>query len=616
MSKKQKTTRNASKSNIFSYVPKNELPKLGKIHLNWDLVKHYYTSTDDVRIEKDIKKFEQAFFAFAKKYRTKPFTKNFAILLSALKDLETLSSMPEGSKVGRYFSFRNTLDVKDTEAEQKLNLLSTRFSKASNEILFFEIELGKVDTAIQKKMLSQKNLIPYHYYLTRVFQGAAHTLSEAEEKILNLTSNTSYGMWVDATEKMLGNRFITYKKKKIPLTTAIETLNTYTSAEKPKVWKEITAVLGLLGEVAENELTAIATSKKTSDELRGYKTPYSATVESYEDNIESTKRLLEAVSTQGFKQSKDFYKAKAKFHGKKKLAYAQKYDSIGKEPHIPFAQAVEICRDVFYGVKTEYGKIFDTMLENAQIDVYPKLGKRGGAFMSDAINVPTKVLLNHADDFKSLETLAHEMGHAIHAHRSKTQPVFYQGHSIITAETASTLFENLLFDAVYTQASDANKIVLLHDRLTRDISTIQRQIAFFNFELEMHTTVRKQGGITHAELQAMMQKHLESYLGGGVEVTKEDGNSYVYISHFRYGFYVYSYAFGILMSTLMAQHYAKDKSYVEKIDSFLCAGKSDTVENIFASIGIETNKKSTFLHALKTQELQVKQFEALVAKMS
>jgi oligoendopeptidase F len=64
----------------------------------------------------------------------------------------------------------------------------------------------------------------------------------------------------------------------------------------------------------------------------------------------------------------------------------------------------------------------------------------------------------------------------------------------------------------------------------------------------------------------------------------------------------------------MAQHYAKDKNYIEKIDAFLCAGKSDTVEQIFASIGIETNKKSTFLNALKTQEKQIKQFEELVAK--
>lgn len=598
----------------FNYTVQNPLPKLGKIKTTWDLSGQYYLSAQDPRIEKDIVSVEKAYKKFADTFRKLPFTNDSKVLLKALGELEKLISMPEGSKVGRYFSFRQTLNTKDTEAEKKLNLISERFSKASNLLVFFEIELGKISLDQQSKFLNDSGLLPYKYYLTKVFQRSAHMLSEAEEKILNLTANTSYGMWVDATDKMLGNRTITYRKKVLPLTTAIETLNTYPSKEKPKVWDEILKSLETLGEVTENELTAIVTTKKVEDELRGYKKAYSATIESYEDNEKSTERLIEAVSTKGFELSRDFYKAKAKYHGVKQLAYAQKYDSIGTEPHIPFSEAVVICRDVFYGLKSEYGKIFDVMLQNGQIDVSPKQGKRGGAFMSDDINVPINVMLNHTDDFKSLETLAHEMGHAIHAMRSKTQQPFYQGHSIITAETVSTLFENLLFDAVFAQANEEKKIVLLHDRLTRDISTIQRQIAFFNFELEMHTRVRSQGAISHTELKKMFQKHLQSYLGKSVEVTEKDGSSYVYISHFRYGFYVYSYAFGILMSTLMAQNYVKDKLYIEKIDAFLTAGKKDTVENIFASIGIQTDTKTTFLKALETQEKQVRLFESFVSK--
>lgn len=608
MSKKLKKSKNN-----FKYTVQHTLPKLGKVETSWDLERHYYTATDDIQIEKDIKKIEKEYRTFATKYRAKSFTKNASVLLSALRDLETLIAMPEGSKVGRYFSFRSTLNVKDTEAEKMLNLISERFSKASNEILFFEIELGKISVPAQKKLLTTKILFHYHYYLERVFQGAKHTLSEPEEKILNLTSNTSYGMWVDATEKMLGNRSVTFKKKTIPLTTALETLETYTSSDKPKLWLEILRVLTPLGEVTENELTAIATAKKVEDQLRGYHKPYSATIESYEDNERSTLRLINAVSTKGFELSREFYTAKAKYHGKRQIAYSQKYDSIGIEPNIPFSHAIEICRDVFYGLKSEYGEIFDHMLTNGQIDVYPRQGKRGGAFMSDSINVPTKVMLNHTDDFKSLETFAHEMGHAIHSNRSKGQSPLYQGHSIITAETVSTLFENLLFDAVFAQASEETKIVLLHDKLTRDIATIQRQISFFNFELEMHMTVREQGGVTHDELCTMMQKHLQSYLGDSVDVTALDGTAYVYVPHFRYGFYVYSYAFGILMSTLMAQNYSRDKNYVKKIDAFLCSGKSNTVENIFASIGISTNKQDTFLKALESQAVQVKLFKKLVS---
>ena len=234
--------------------------------------------------------------------------------------------------------------------------------------------------------------------------------------------------------------------------------------------------------------------------------------------------------------------------------------------------------------------------------------------MSEEIGHPVHVFLNHVPNFKSLETLAHEMGHAIHAHRSAVNSPFYQSFSIVTAETASTLFENLVFDAVYNQASEKDKAILLHDRITRDISTIERQIAFFNAELEMHDTIHAHGSMQNHEFAACMEKHLKSYLGPSVRVTKEDGNSYVYVSHLRYGFYVYSYAFGLLMSTLMSQKYKEDKSYIEKIDKFLSAGSSDTVVNIFKSIGIDTTKEDTFLKALDNHAADIIAFEKMVNK--
>ena len=234
--------------------------------------------------------------------------------------------------------------------------------------------------------------------------------------------------------------------------------------------------------------------------------------------------------------------------------------------------------------------------------------------MSAASGHPIQVMLNHLTDFKSLETLAHEMGHAIHADRSATQSPFYDGHSIITAETASTLFENLVFDAVYTQVDDATKLVLMHDRIMRDISTIQRQIAFFNAELEIHETIHKAGGMTNHELRTCMTKHLRSYLGKSVTVTDDDGYSYVYVSHLRYGFYVYSYAYGLLMSTIMAKRYAADTTYAATIDTFLTAGESATVSDIFKLVGIDTTKPDTFTVALSKMRDDVKTYEKLLKK--
>jgi oligoendopeptidase F len=215
---------------------------------------------------------------------------------------------------------------------------------------------------------------------------------------------------------------------------------------------------------------------------------------------------------------------------------------------------------------------------------------------------------------KSVETLAHEMGHAIHAARSSTQPAFYDGHSIVTAETASTLFENLVFDALFAQASDQAKLVLLHDKITGDIATMQRQIAFFNCELEIHNTIHAQGTMTLDELKTCMQKHLTAYLGSSVTITPLDGASYIYIPHLRYGFYVYSYTFGNLMSTIMAANYKADNAYRDKIDTFLCAGQSDTVVNIFKKIGINTTKADTFTKALEAHANDLALFAKLIKK--
>ncbi len=607
MSKKPKKT-----GKPFKYEPTSTLPKLGKIKTEWDFKALYYKNDKDPQIEADLKKTITAYKHFAKRYRGSDFATSTKTLTKALVDLTRLAAMPETSKPGRYFGFRHAVNANDDVAEKQLALISERLTKAGNELLFFELELGKISKADQKKLLNDTTLQPFHYYLSRVFLEAKHNLSEAEERILNLTAGPASGMWVAATEKIISNRSIVYKKESIPINEALERLNSLPSKEKPTFWRLVLSELEQISEVAEHELNAVITTKKTEDELRHFSLPYSETVLSYEDDQKSIEALVAAVSTKGFALSRKFYKAKATFHGVPTLDYSQKYDSIGETPVITFDQAVDICRDVFYGLKTEYGQIFDNMLVNGQIDVYPRKGKRGGAFMSDSVNLPTKVFLNHTNDIRSLQTLAHEMGHAIHGERSKTQSPLYQGHSITTAETASTLFENFVFKKFYEQANASQKIVLLHERVAQNIATIQRQIACFNYELELHNRIRTEGSLTRIEMRDLMQKHLKAYVGEGVTVSPEDGYSYVYWSHIRYGFYVYTYTFGILMSNVMAEKYYQDPNYIEQIDSFLCAGKSDTVANIFKAIGIQTNKISSFEAGLKQLENDVYTFSNLV----
>jgi oligoendopeptidase F len=595
----------------FKYTPQTDLPSVA-ITETWDLATQYYRDDSDPRIEADIVAAESAYRAFAKKWRKKPFTTDIKQLLLALKDSETLAGNPAFSRPMRYYHLRTALNTGDTAAEKQVSLINRRLRKAADETLFFALELGKIDKKTQAALLKEPILKPYRYYLERLFAGARHHLTEAEEKIISLKSRQAYGRWADMTEKIVSQRHITWKGKSIALPEAIETINILPFGDKEKLWRLITNELKQISEVAEHEFNAIITDVRTEDELRGYQKPYSATALSYQDSETALENLVQAVSTEGFKLSREFYQLKAKFHGVDALTYSQRNESAGADITISFADAVTICRDVFYRVHPDYGAIFDEMLTRGQLDVWPKAGKTGGAFMSAQTGHPINVMLNHVTDFKSLETLAHEMGHAIHAARSQENSPFYDGHSIITAETASTLFENLVFDAVYEQVDDQTKVTMLHDRLLRDISTIQRQIAFFNAELEIHETIHRDGGMSGEELATCMEKHLKSYLGKGVTVTKDDGYSYVYIGHLRYGFYVYSYAYGLMMSSLMAAHYREDKGYVTKIDQFLRSGETKLVKDIYRDIGIDTTKADTFTSALARMKTDINRWKKLV----
>ncbi len=599
----------------LSYTPSTNLPELKDFKTEWDMESLYYTSDADPRLEEDIKYTILDYQKFAKRWRTKPFIFDSALLVVALTEYEKLVGDPKLSRPGRYFSLRSELDANDDKAEKSLSLLRKRLRPASDGILFFTLELGKISTSKQKEFLKDPKLAHFRYFLQQIFSSAKHDLSEAEEKIIRLKALQASGLWQQMTDKLTSTSSITWKGKKIALPEALETIETLKSTEKPKLWSIIIKKMDEFGIPAEHEFNAIITDVRTEDDLRKYKKPYSATAIAYQHDEKSIESLVKVLSDTGFKLSRKFYKLKASYHNVPAIQYAQKYDTIGEEPVINFSEALTICRDVFYQVNPIYGQIFDDMLINGQIDVYPKPGKRGGAFMSDQTGHPVQVMLNHTSTMKALETLAHEMGHAVHARRSALQTPLYDGHSIVTAETASTLFESLVFDAIIASATDVDtKLVLLHDRITRDIATMQRQIAFFNCELEIHETIHQNGAMTHAELKSCMYKHLCSYLGEGVIVKPEDGTSYVYIPHLRYGFYVYSYTFGHMMSSIMARNYKADNSYRKEIDTFLTAGSSDSVINIFKQIKIDTTKAETFSEALSAHAADIATFQKLVNK--
>ncbi|MFZ2484893.1 MAG: M3 family oligoendopeptidase [Minisyncoccia bacterium] len=581
-----------------------------KIKTSWNL-KLLYKSDSDPQIEKDLKTIEQLCSDFEKQYRGKPFTKTPQTLLKALNDSERLSEIIDSCAPSRYFNFKTDLDASDSKSFAISTKYGHRLTSAGNKIKFLGLEIAKIPANKQKTFLDYKGLQPFKYLLTQIFSHAKYNLSEGEEQLEDLLSQPGYGMWIDTQEKLLNQQVIKHKDKNIPLAEAIASISDMPTKDRREVHEKITTVLKSISHVAEGELNAVYNFKKIMDERRGYRRPYSATILGYENDEQAIENFVKLV-TKNFKIAHRFYKLHAKLLGEKKIKLADRGAKIGEiKAKFDFPKSVSMLQSVLGNVDQEYLGMFNKFLENGQIDVYPKKGKTGGAYCSGYGTLPTFVLLNHVNTIRSLETLAHEMGHAIHNELSKSQPSRYRGHSTATAEVASTFFEQLMNEEVEKKLSKKEHIILLHNRIGGDISTIFRQIAFFNFELELHENIRKDGQVSKELIARLMSKHLRSYLGTAVDVTEDDGYFYVYISHIRRFFYVYTYAYGQIISRALYEKWKKDPSYAKKIKQFLSAGGSMSPENIFKMIGVDTSKTAFFETGLKSIEKDIIKLEKL-----
>jgi oligoendopeptidase F len=586
------------------------------IRTGWDL-SVFYKNVHDPKIAADIRLADRLFSAFERKYRkNRKYAENEKELLKALLENEKMAELPLAKPL-MYLNYAQDLDSADEEIRAKSNLLSQEFSKIANKTVFFDVALSKIDPKLQKKFLKSRKLAHFRYALANIFKYSKHTLTEPEEKLLSLKSLTSRGMWTDLTDKLQNSIIVEHEGQKLPLSKAMSLVSEgKTQEERRALHLACLAELEKIAEVAVAELNAIVTDKKINDELRGYKEPFDGTILGYENSKKSVLNLVKTV-TDNFKVSQRFYKVKAKMLGSSKLYYSDRAAKVGATgKKIIFEESYETLNEIFRAADPEFSDILTRMAENGQIDAYPKVGKRGGAYCNGDTASPTMVLLNHVDNFSSHMTFAHEMGHAIHTEFSKAQPAIYQRYSTSAAEVASTLFESFAFYEALKTMTDEEKIVALHDRLQDDIQTIFRQIACFNFELSMHRAIRTKGALSKNEFVELMNKNMQDYLGPIFALEPIDGVFFVNWPHIRYGFYVYTYAFGQIISKALYKKYAEDKTYIEKIKKFLRAGGSASPEDIFKSIGIDVTKPDFFKKGIGSIEDDIRELERLVEKTS
>lgn len=588
------------------------------IKTEWDFSK-IYKGINDKKIESDIKKIDKHLSDFAKRYQDKKFTNNSKALLKALNDYNDIAKSCSTIPLW-YLHLEQSINTANTDIQARLSKLSDEYLKSYKKVLFFDLTLSKMDKKLQDKYLKDKSLKKYHYLLKTCFDQGKHLLSENEEKILTDKARVAHSAWEEFGSKNRNAQTVKFKGKVLSLPEAMGIKADLPKKDRRALHKLVMEKYKEISNVAEAELNAVISNKRIDDELRGFKTPYESTILGYRNDVKAIENFVNTV-TKNNHISHRFFKLKAKILNAveksedKKITIAELATGLstakGAKTSINFDKACELVRNSFKEVDQGFADIFDSYLKNGQIDVYPRVGKRGGAFCSPMGGAPTYVMLNHTNKLNDVSTIAHEMGHAIHSDLSKSQEAIYEDYPISIAEVASTFFENVLFDNLLKIAKPEEKKDLLVNKVQDNVFTIFAQIAYFEYEKKLHKAVKEKGYLSHEEFAEMFADCRRSYTGESVDVTTLDGYAYVYINHFRYFFYVYTYAYGQLIANALYEEYKKDKKFIEKVKVFLSAGGSASPEDIFKSIGIDTSKPDFFKKGLKKIEKDLEEVEKM-----
>lgn len=571
-----------------------------------------YKNQKDPAIQKDLNSILKAYKNFEKKYKGKDFVSTPQKLQKALLDFQDMS---ENTYWKPWMYFALTVDIKsdDKFAVSELSRIESILNEASNSVVFFNLEISKIPKNKQKDFLNHKALLSFKYKLKKIFEDSKYLLSEKEEQMESLLSQPAFSMWIESQARNISSKTIVWKNEEIPLSTAMSVVPSLPKEERTEISKKINSVLIENSDFAEAEINAVYNYKKISDKLRGYKYPYSATVIGYEQEEKEVKEFVDFI-TENFSLSQRFYKLHTKILGEKKINYEDRAVPIGIiNRKFNFEESIKQVKESFSKANPKFAHLLDEYLKNGQIDVDPKKGKRSGAYCFGYGKNPTFVMLNHTDDIRSVETIAHEMGHAIHSEYVKHLPPHYRGYSTATAEVASTFFEQLVQYDIMDKLSDHEKVVFLHNKILGDMATIFRQIACFNFELDVHASVRENGQISSEDIAKKLQTNMQSYLGKSIDVKHEDGYFFVAWSHIRRFFYVYTYAYGQLVSRSLYQLWKEDNTFIEKIEKFLKAGRTLSPKDTFKSIGININQKF-FEAGLRSIEKDIDLLEKLTKK--
>ena len=577
-----------------------------------------YPAPDSGAVRSDLEKAEQGARALKERYqgRLTDIGGDGNRLAEAIAAYESLSDTI--GKLGSYAGLLYAGDTLNTANAKFYGDVNEKLTKITTELIFFELELNKIDDGDLARALQVPALARYKPWIDDLRKEKPYQLDEQLERLFHEKSIPAHSAWGRLfSETMTGLRFDVEGENE-PL--ALEpTLNLLMHADGGRRQ----AAAGALAKVfADNArlftlvTNTLAKDKEISDRWRGFKDVADSRHLANRVEREVVEALVSAVRDAYPRTAHRYYAMKARWLGKDKLAYWDRNAPLPEKPErvVPWADAQATVLGAYGAFAPDMAAIAKRFFDGRWIDAPVRPGKAPGAFSHPTVpSAHPYILLNYQGKARDVMTLAHELGHGVHQVLAAPQGPLLAPTPLTLAETASVFGEMLTFRALLDAASDSReRKAMLAQKVEDMINTVVRQIAFYSFERKVHEE-RRSGELTPDRLGRIWLDVQGESLGPAVTLNPGYETYWSYIPHFIHSpFYVYAYAFGdCLVNSLYGLYRDAHPGFVAKYFDMLKAGGSKHHSALLAPFGLDATKREFWQRGLAVIEGMIDELEAM-----
>jgi oligoendopeptidase F len=537
-------------------------------------------------------------------------------LAGAIRAYETLSDRM--GRIGSYAYLNYVTNTADPSRAKLFGDAQDRLTSISSQLLFFELELNRIDDTVMDAAVKHPALAHYLPWLNDLRKERPYQLADDVERLFHEKNMTGAASWSRLFNETLTSLRFEVEGETLTLEPALNLLSDTNAEKRAAAAEALARVFKSNVRLFTLVMNTLAKDKEISDRWRGFPDVASSRHLANRVEPEVVDALVKAVKESYPLLSHRYYALKAKWLGMDRLNYWDRNAPVSRDPEpvIEWEDARRTVIEAYDRFSPRMAQIADGFFAKNWIDAPVREGKSPGAFSHPTVpSAHPYIMMNYIGKPRDVMTLAHELGHGVHQVLANGQGALMAYTPLTLAETASVFGEMLTFKALLAQTQNPReKKALLAQKVEDKINTVVRQIAFYQFERLVHEA-RRQGELTSETIGSFWLQVQGESLGPAINLNGGYENYWTYVSHFVHSpFYVYAYAFGdCLVNSLYAAYERTPEGFEGRYLDMLRAGGTKHHKELLEPFGLDASDPGFWAMGLKVIEDMISELETLEA---